>query len=348
MTLTLNAFPIIFGNDSEVQACVTSYDKEKLYELRQNHGKTHTFYRDGEQILCFSQDGNYPISGEERTIRLDDNYWLLSFLFKDGLIRFLTSLGRKPRGYSPIELVSSRPKDNILNDIIIEDFPFAIFVKYELAVRILKGKLALVIDCYTKKMPTQECSYFLNKGFDLIGKYITKQNEYGHIKLAGLVTNIENQKITYQDKDGEEQVTEANKAFLEASVLNLDSYLRFSFGNKADDLIEKIRVRLSVFNSGENKKNKIDRLSSYLKSQEIKSINGISFGLGNALNVTRDCQQFAKPIFIFNDSGEADWAEKGFTQFGPYTKRTFDRNDPSICVKCKTGRMIPYWLADTG
>ena len=41
-----------------------------------------------------------------------------------------------------------------------------------------------------------------------------------------------------------------------------------------------------------------------------------------------------KPVFVFNDNGEADWAEKGLTQYGPYTKRTFDRNDPSICVIC--------------
>jgi hypothetical protein len=41
-----------------------------------------------------------------------------------------------------------------------------------------------------------------------------------------------------------------------------------------------------------------------------------------------------KPVFIFNDNGEADWAEKSLMQYGPYTKRTFDRNDPSICVIC--------------
>jgi len=28
-----------------------------------------------------------------------------------------------------------------------------------------------------------------------------------------------------------------------------------------------------------------------------------------------------KPVFVFNDNGEADWAEKGLTQSGPYTKR---------------------------
>jgi len=334
MPLTLNAFPIIFDEETEVKACAIPYDKDKLHELRQSHRENYTFYRDGERILCFSQDGSYPISGKEQTIKLDDNYWLLSFLFRDGLTRFLTSLGRKPRGYSPIELISARPEDNILHDIIKEDFPFAIFVKYELSVRILKGKPALVIDCSTRKVPTQKCSYFLDKGFDIVGKYISKENECGHIKLIGLVTSIEKQQVTYQDRDGKEQIVDADEVFLEASVLNLDSYLRFSFGNKADDLIEKIRIRLSMFNSGENKKNKIDRLISYLKSQKIESINEVSFELNDALNVTRDCQQFAKPIFVFNDSGEVDWVEKGFTQFGPYTKRTFDRNDPSICVIC--------------
>src|SRR5690625_1536442 len=41
-----------------------------------------------------------------------------------------------------------------------------------------------------------------------------------------------------------------------------------------------------------------------------------------------------KPVSVFNDNGEASWAEKGLREYGPYTKRTFDRNDPSICVIC--------------
>ena len=47
------------------------------------------------------------------------------------------------------------------------------------------------------------------------------------------------------------------------------------------------------------------------------------------------CGQRDKPVFIFNDNGEANWTERGLSQYGPYTKRTFDRNDPSICVICE-------------
>ena len=54
----------------------------------------------------------------------------------------------------------------------------------------------------------------------------------------------------------------------------------------------------------------------------------------DASDIQRQCEQMHKPVFVFNDNGEADGAEKGLTQYGPYTKRTFDRNDPSICVIC--------------
>lgn len=334
MPLNLNAYPIVLADGASVSACSFTYDKEKLDECRKTHGDTHSFYRDGENILCFSPDNKYPVTGNEVTVLLSDNYWLLSFLFKDGLTRFFKSLGRSPKGFSPIELISARPTDNILSNIITGDFPFSIFTKYEIGVRILKGKHHLVIDCSTKRIVTEKCAYFLDKGFDISGRYLTQENDKGHNRLIGFVTGVKDKEITYQDRDGQSQVIDASIASLEASIDNLDDYIKFSFDNQAGELTEKIRVQLSVFNAGQNKKEKIDRLADYLKTQKISSLNGVSFELGDALDVTRDCQQFSKPVFIFNDSGEVDWAEKGFTQFGPYTKRTFDRNDPSICVIC--------------
>ena len=334
MTLTLNAYPILFSDTDKAVACAFPYTKETLDEARKQYGGTYSFYREGDNILCFSPNETYPVSGTKTEILLKDNYWLLSFLFKDGLTRFLKGLGRDPKGFSPIELISTRPADNILTTIISGEFPFAIFTKYELGVRILKGKPCLVIDCSTKRVATEKCAYFIDKGFDIQGRYITQENDRGHNKLIGIVTGVKDKKINYQDRDGEIKVIAADMVSLEASIDNLDSYIRFLFGDKADALTEKIRIQLSVFNSGDGKKEKIERLLTYLKSQKITSVDGAALGLGDALDVTRDCQQFSKPVFIFNDSGEVDWAEKGFTQFGPYTKRTFDRNDPSICVIC--------------
>jgi hypothetical protein len=63
-------------------------------------------------------------------------------------------------------------------------------------------------------------------------------------------------------------------------------------------------------------------------------IDGTRIEIEEASDIQKDCVQMQKPVLVFNDNGEVDWAEKGLTKYGPYTKRTFDRNDPAICVIC--------------
>ena len=334
MSLALNAFPILFPEDAEINLCMISYEKDRLDQLRQNHSDTHTFKRERDKIFCFSSDENYPISGEKSVIKIKNNYRLLSYLFKDGLVRTFKGTQYTTRGFRPIELISSIPNDNILKQIVTGEFPFNVLPKYELDVRILKGRPCLVIDSSSKRVTVQNCSYFIDKGFDIKNRYITQHDEKGYNKLIGMVTTVEKGQISYHDKLGNKQTISTDATFLEANVNNFNDFMSYSFGNKAPQIIEKIRIQLSIFNSGEKKRNEINKLLSSLTSKEIKTITGIMMGVGKELDVTTDCRQFEKPVFIFNDSGEASWAEKGFTQFGPYTKRTFDRNDPSVCVIC--------------
>jgi len=87
-----------------------SYDKQTLDGLRTNYRLTHTFRRQGESILIFSGDGQFPVSGSTQTVALKDNVGIFCFLVKDGLIRHLADLDRRPLGFTPIELISTKPK----------------------------------------------------------------------------------------------------------------------------------------------------------------------------------------------------------------------------------------------
>ena len=87
MTLTLNAYPILFSDTDKAVACAFPYTKETLDEARKQYGGTYSFYREGDNILCFSPNETYPVSGTKTEILLKDNYWLLSFLFNDWLTR---------------------------------------------------------------------------------------------------------------------------------------------------------------------------------------------------------------------------------------------------------------------
>lgn len=334
MSINLNAFPITIPESDFIEVCEISFDADKLGKLRQDYRSTHSFYRQSDKILIFSPDGKYPVDGKKVSFNLKNNNRLLCFLFKDGLTRYLKELGRKPIGFNPIELVSARPDDNILSTIIQTDFPFSIFAKYKLDTRIIDGIANLVIDCSTKTVVNQSCDYFISQKFDLTGRCITQEGEDGYRKIIGVISRVDGDKIHYQTIDDEPDEINASDVFLEASRQNFDDCIRFLYPSQADAIIEKIRVAISSFNGGENKRQRINKLHAFLKSKGVNILSGIQVDIGEAPDIQNKCMQFDKPVFVFNDNGQANWAERGFTQFGPYTKRTFDKNDPSICVIC--------------
>lgn len=333
MLIFLNAFPLNIP-DKKLDACVIPYVKEELDVLREKHQTTHAFRRQGKNLLIFSADGRYPVSGTVTQISLKDNYGIFCFLVKDGLTRHLSDLNRRPMGFYPIELVSAKKEDNLLATIISSEYPFQIYAKYKLDTRIIQGVPCLTIDCSTKKTLSENCNYFISKEFDLVERYIVVEQENGYRKLLGRVTQVDGERLCVERPDGSLEKIDSSDAYLEASRKNFDDYILHTHASGKDEISEKIRIAISTFNGGENKNNRINTLKNYFQSKGINLIGGICVDIADAKNVQGQCGQLYKPVFIFNDNGEANWAEKGFTQYGPYTKRTFDRNDPSICVIC--------------
>lgn len=279
-------------------------------------------------------DGMFPISGTPQTISFKDNFDIFCSLVKDGLKRHLIGLGRNPSGLNPIELVSTKPEDNLLVPILGDAYPFKVCAKYTFDTRTVKGHPCLVIDCTTRRMLKENGLYFLNAGFDLIGRYVATKQDDGYRKPLGLVSACKGETLTVTLSVNQVVQVDAKDVYLEASRANFDDYILHTHGGKKDAIIERIRQVVSIFNGGENKKTRINTLKNYIQSRNISLIDGMQIEVENSPDIQSECGQMQKPVFVFNDSGEADWAEKGFTQYGPYTKRTFDRNDPSICVIC--------------
>ncbi|MCL4676962.1 MAG: stem cell self-renewal protein Piwi domain-containing protein [Alphaproteobacteria bacterium] len=333
MSIVLNAFPLKVP-ELELEARQVPYDKETLDRFRAEHGTTHSFRRQGDNILIFSGDSTFPVSGTPQTIALKDNFGIFCSLVKDGLTRHLTGLGRNPSGFNPIELVSAKPEDNLLIPILGDAYPFKVCAKYTINTRTVQGHPCLVIDCTTRRVLKENGLFFLNAGFDLMGRYVVTQQEDGYRKLLGSVSAIKGETLHVTQPEGQVAQVEAKDVFLEASRTNFDDYILHTHGAKKDSIVEHIRQSISIFNGGENKKARIGTLKNYIQSKTIPLINGTRIEIEDSRDIQSECVQMQKPVFVFNDNGEADWAEKGLTSSGPYTKRTFDRNDPSICVIC--------------
>lgn len=333
MPIVLNAFPLKVP-ELELEALQVPYDKETLDDFRSQFGLTHSFRRQGDNILIFSGDGTFPVSGTLQTIAFKDNFSIFCSLVKDGLTRHLAGLGRNPSGFNPIELVSSKPEDNLLVRILGEAYPFKICAKYTINTRTVKGRPCLVIDCSTRTILKENCLFFLNAELDLLGRYVVTEQEDGYRKLLGSVSACKGETLHVTKPDGQVKQVVAKDIFLESSRENFDAYLLHTHGAQKEPIGERVRQAIHVFNGGENKKARIDILKKYIQSKTITLIDGTRIEIEEAPDIQNDCTQMLKPVLVFNDNGEADWTEKGLTQYGPYTKRTFDRNDPSICVIC--------------
>lgn len=333
MAIHLNAFPLRIP-DKAIDACLIPYEQELLDNLRSDYQLSHIFRRQGDKIQIFSSDGQYPVSGTIDQVTMQDNYGVFCFLVKESIKRYLFSLDRFPVGFNPIELVSTRKEDNLLAMIIGDDYPFQIFVKYTINTRIISGKPCLVIDCATKRTISENCLYFLNNEFDLFDRYVTLKQDNGAMKSLGCVIKVEGETLHVVKPDGTLEEINSREAYLQANRKNFDDYILHTHREQQEAISEKIRVKVSSFNGGINKKKRIDRLKKYFQSKSLTLIDKTPIEIDEAENINGMCGQLYKPVFIFNDNGEANWAERGLSLYGPYTKRTFDRNDPTICVIC--------------
>lgn len=334
MPISLNAFPLKVP-EVELEFVQIPYDKETLDSLRTAYKGAHVFRRQGNNILIFSGDGTFPKPGTPQLLQLRDNFDIFCSLVKDGFIRHLSGLGRNPYGFNPIEIVSVKAKDNLLAPILGNAYPFQICAKYSIETRIIQGNPCLVIDCTTRRVVKENCLFFLKTGFDLTGRYVVTELNDGYRSLLGTVENsLEGGNLRITRPDGQVVHAKSTDVYLEASRTNLDDYVRHTHGTKKDSIVERIRQSVSIFNGGENKKARIDAFKKYIQTANIPLIDGTRIEVRDSSDIQKDCVQMQKPVFVFNDNGVADWAEMGLMQNGPYTKRTFDRNDPSICVIC--------------
>ncbi len=333
MSITLNAFQISVPDD-EITLCSIPYDEARLEELRLKYESSHVARRQGEEIVIVSSNGTFPVEGKKSTVKLADNYGLLCYLVKKGILSHLHTLGRTALGFNPIDLVSIRPEDNLIATIVGADYPFQVFVKFVLDTRIIAGRPCLIIDSSTRRNVSENCQYFIKQGFDLEGRYIVAPTNDGFRKLVGSVQSVAGDEITVAGPDGTAHSVSAQSVYLEGSIENFDDYIAHTHGTQKDAVVESIRKKISIFNGGDNKRSKIDSLKRYFQSKGIPLITGAHANFAEAPDIESQCKQLQKPVFVFNDNGQADWAEKGLKQYGPYTRRTFDRNDPSVCVIC--------------
>lgn len=336
MSIYLNAYPLDIGKGYKVNVAVIPYTKETLDDLRSKYSESCVFNRSGNDILCLSRDGTYDnIGGQVKEIALDSGSFTKAVI-KDAIKRLIDNQGKnKSVGFSPIQVISSKSSDDIITRAFKNlELPFSAFPKYEIDIRHINGRIFLIIDCSVKLITNKTCDFFLTKGFNVIGKRVFRDLGAGNRSFIGIVTSYNGLCVNYVNSDNIVEEALASELYLDASNTTVSKYLSFEYKAEGKKIKDTIVKYIKTYNKGNNKSDVIEKFSSFIKKKGLCLIDGHVVKVGDRLDISKRIQYLSKPQFIFDNNNSTNYPDNGIKEYGPYTKSTFDRNNPSICVIC--------------
>ena len=354
--LRLNVARIVVP-DATIQASVVPYDPESghltLAELRKDHRGTHAFARTRDGIICLPRTENSPtLAPDVREFDLGKNLSLVGALLRESLIDHFHGLGRTVVGYRPISFLANSRYD-LLREPLLERLHtptwLSVVPRYALEVRLFffgdrPPFLGIALDTRIKKRIVASCAEILEEGIDLRGLYVGSRQQgddprvQSRFSLLGRVAQVDNGKLVLVDTRDEVNSVCAEEVFPEESSRAFSVLARQVFGDQAEAAGEIIFQRAANRRVGPAKLSDIERLCSYLSSQEFQVGPKIKLGVEAMLDgrALPKITTAPKPIYVLDPTGAKThtWADGGIKQYGPYSRKTFSKNRPRITVIC--------------
>ena len=350
----LNFSPIQF-DDREVKVGRLPYGKDgqqNLQQLRATHGRTHVFRRHGgESILAVPVSADAPSLGHQETIRLKEHLGLAAALVRNSLLNNVVVLGRKSRGYEPIEVVSN--KDLLRNacppGITPPDW-LGVRILYELAVRPIyfvhkRPFVAAVLKIRTARLIERTAAELLSEGLSLVGAYVGRRvpSADGRIEprfeLLGCVRGVEGDLLRLVDCRDAAEIVKASEVWPVKDVFG--DCLQLVFKDRAQEIYSALERQRAELRQGPAQLGRIKSMYEILQTRQYEMLPGAPFKFGALLDsASRDFPKLVKaprPVYVFDQTGTktAEWHDGGLNEYGPYTANVGSMRSPSICVICQ-------------
>lgn len=333
MAIYLNAYPLLLNITRPIKAACIDYSEERLKQLRETFVNKYLFRRNGGHVLCFSLNEKYE-DFEDSLIDVDlsKDDAVLIFLIKNAFKRLIDNAkSSQSFGFNPIQLLGSKPIKGIAVD---SEFPFSVVPKYEFDIKKIGQHLCLVCDNSAKFSTNQKADYFYERGLDLIGKSIYDEIKTGVRQKIGKIVSVADNVARYENNISVIKTVNLKDVFIDTSNNTVSEFLNLKYGTRAAAYREHLVSQIKSYNSGDSKISEIEKIMNFFRNQSFKLIGSIDVSIGDKLDVSNFVKLLDKPQFLFGQNNVSNWPDKGIKQFGPYTKSTFDRNNPSICVIC--------------
>lgn len=356
--VSLNIVPVEI-DDADVRVGVLPFtSRDQLRQLRVDHANSHLFLRRGDAIHCVPRVGDAADVGDQfETIPLCDDLGLVANLFRNALIDYLRSLDRRVYGHFPVEFVGTDSKHNHLAASVPAgiDCPEWLAVRrlHEADVRVFTfdkqpAFVGVAFDVRTKRYIDATCKELIEMGLSLRGHYVCKRERHNDerlepiSKLVGRVTGIDASTLMLDDNRPEVPSIEAHDAFLHSGLNSFDACMLLAFGNDAPRVRERLEQRLAHERSGPQRLSAIRKLADHFADQSLELMPGVFAKADVVLDATnRRCPRLftaPKPVYVLDPTGAQTntWHDGGLQRHGPYSRQTFSKNRPRVCVVCQT------------
>ena len=296
-----------------------------------------------------------PVLGDQ-TIKkkLSENLHLVANLVRNAIIDYLNSIKRPILKYEPLEFLADSRKENLLAKACPPntDIPdwLVICPRYVMPIRTVEfdnepASLGLALNSHTKRSIELACSALLKKGIDLTGLYVSQPVKSGdpriaaYSKLLGQVQSVDGQYLQLTDaREGRERVL-ASEVFLEPRKEAFRRCLESVFREKTPEIEKKTDDIIAAFRSGSARLKQLQAVSQHLSKQNLSLIPGATFSLQPFLSEKEEnnlpaIHKARSAVHVFDSTGAKTdiWNDRGLTEYGPYSSRTFTPSTPRICL----------------
>lgn len=354
--LYLNVAPLDFDDASVTVGSQPFQSKDQLRQLRLEHGKTHVFRREADEILSLSlSNGIEPLGSSHRTIRLSENLKLCAVLAREAILNHLHEISRPVYTYHPIRFLATGEKHNL----VAASAPFGHETPDWLAVRPLyladirifefdarTPVLGVAIDVRTRRLVEATCDRLRDLGLALEGAYVGKRLPHDDerlesmFRLLGRVERVSEDSLLLGDTRDDTSSVNASEVFIEARWDTFYECLRLAFPNDFTSVRDKLEDQLAEMREGKRRLKSIENCLSYFRKQSLELREGCGLRFGELLS--SDMPGFPPhqnaPATVFSFHGDRSSTHKlqGLKDNGPFSLQTFAKNRPRICVICQS------------
>lgn len=358
--MQLNFFPITIDFE-EFQISKTTYSDETLQELRKDHNRTHSFFRNGDDIYISNSDPDSSLQiGINTTKNVLVDHVITSSLIKHIFFRtfkqrFVTFT---PVDFYPFRFFSSKDTDDLIYDLLPGHLQGRIAYKKLIEVQLrltnINGQkqFGFVINIKRNWIFDKSCATLHLEGYDLKGvevlhcevmpglSNILAPNE----EFIGTILEINEEIATVQTNDGNVNFP-LTELFIKKTKFNIAKYLDFATTpDKSIQILNRIESKRSEIYNTKNLYNEINATAKHLFTNKLdgskvlfENSDGFCFTVQDTPLVITNTFELKTPTFIFDPAGtktNSTSPDMGLTNFGPYDSINFDTKSPSVLCIC--------------